>query len=147
MRYLGRKGARFAFALVLVAVLLAGAAVAGFAAGAKTNTTRIRVTEREYKLVLSSRSANPGKVTFVVRNAGKLGHEFAVRGPGIAGKRIAGVIAPGAVRTLTVRLRAGTFTLWCPIHAGLGMKTTIKVGNVASGGTTTGGGSTTTSWG
>jgi plastocyanin len=89
-------------------------------------------------------------VKFVVRNVGSIGHEFEIRGPGIKGKRIAGMINPGTTRSLTVRLRRGTYTLWCPIHAVDGMKTTIKVGAPTVSGvgnTTTSGGGGGSSWG
>jgi plastocyanin len=125
---------------------LSGAAVAGLTAHAATSTTRATVTEREYRITLSRRSFKPGTVTFVVQNSGKLGHAFEIRGPGIAGKRISGTIAPGTHRLLTVRLRSGSYTLWCPIHVAMGMKTTIKVGGGAVTGTTTSG-TTTKSWG
>lgn len=133
-------------ALILIAAL-SGAAVAGLTAHAATNTTRATVTEREYRITLSQRSFKPGTVTFVVQNRGKLGHSFEIRGPGIAGKRIPGTIAPGAHRLLTVRLRSGTYTLWCTIHVAMGMKTTIKVGGGAVAGTTTSGTTTKSSWG
>ena len=75
-----------------------------------------------------------------MQNRGKLRHTFEIRGPGIAGKRIAGTIAPGAQRSLTVRLRGGTYNMWCVIHRAQGMKTTIKVAGATTAGTTTSGG-------
>jgi plastocyanin len=135
--------------VVVVAAALAGAAFAAFAAQGATRAKRVNVTEKEYKITLAHHSMKPGMVKFTVRNVGAIGHEFEIRGPGIKGKRIAGMINPGATRSLTVRLRRGTYTLWCPIHGAQGMKTTIKVGaaTISGGGntTTTGGGGA--SWG
>jgi plastocyanin len=142
----GARGVRYAAAAGVVIAAAAGAALAGFAAHAATRAVRVTVTEREYRITLTRRSFKPGTVTFVVQNRGKLRHEFEIRGPGIAGKRIPGMIAPGAQRTLQVRLRGGTYTVWCPIHAARGMKTTIKVAG-GTGGTNTGGTTTTgTGW-
>ncbi len=146
MRKLGKRGTRYGVVAVsLLAALAAGAALAGLAAHAATRALRVTVTEREYRITPSRRSFKPGMVTFVVQNRGKLGHKFEIRGRGISGKRIPGTIAPDTQRTLTVRLRGGTYTLWCPIHIAFGMKTTIKVAGTTAGTTTSGGG--TTSWG
>jgi plastocyanin len=141
----GARGVRYAAAALVVAAGVSGAALAGLAAHAATRAVRVTVTEREYRITLSRRSFKPGTITFVVQNRGKLRHEFEIRGPGIAGKRIPGTIAPGAHRTLKVRIRGGTYTIWCPIHAAKGMKTTIKVAGATTTGTT--GGTTTSSTG
>jgi plastocyanin len=138
-----RAHARYGVAATIVAAALAGAAVAVLAAHAATRSTRVVVTEREYQIKLSQRSFKPGTFTLVVQNRGKLRHTFEIRGPGIAGKRIAGTIAPGAQRSLTVRLRGGTYNMWCLIHRAQGMKTTIKVAGANTAGTTTSGGTTT----
>jgi plastocyanin len=145
MRRRLRRSARYSVPAVIVIAAVVGAAVAGLAAHAATSSKRVTVTEREYRITLAQRSFKPGMVTLVVQNRGKLGHQFEIRGPGISGKRVAGTIAPGAQRMLTVRLRSGTYRLWCPIHVASGMKTTIKVGGAAVAGTTTSG--TTTAWG
>lgn len=113
-----------AAAATIVAAAIAGAALAGVAAHKATTTTRVTVTEREYRIVLKKHSFKRGRVTFVVSNRGKLAHEFAISGPGVH-TRIPGKLKPGSTRTLTVRLRHGTYTLKCPIHIALGMKTTI----------------------
>lgn len=141
MSKFGARGVRFAAAALVVAAAAAGAGLAVMAAHAATHSLRVTVVEREYRITLAHRSFKPGVVTFVVQNRGMLGHEFEISGPGVAGKRIPGMIAPGAKRMLKVRLRGGTYKLWCPIHVARGMKTTIKV----AGGTGTNTGGTTTS--
>jgi plastocyanin len=133
--------ARYGLAAVVFAALLGSAAAAGMAAHDASKATRITVTEREYRIGLARRTFKAGKVTFVVKNRGKLAHAFEISGPGVAGKRIPGTIPPGKVRMLSVKLRAGTYKLWCPIHVAQGMKTTIKVSGTMSAGTTTSGGS------
>jgi plastocyanin len=138
-RFLERR-MRYGVAAAVFAAALGAAAAAGMAAHAASKTTRVTVTEREYKISLTRRTFKAGKVTFVVQNRGKLAHTFEVSGPGVSGKTIPGTIAPGKTRSLTVQLRGGTYKLWCAIHAAQGMKTTIKVSGGAPAGTTTSGG-------
>jgi plastocyanin len=130
------RRARIAFTAMVVIAAVIGAGAAGLVARASTRTTRVTVTEREYKITLSKRTLSPGSVMFLINNRGKLAHSFAIRGPGLS-KRISGTIPPGGHRTLTVRLRGGTFSLWCPIHSAMGMKTTLHVKGAASAGGTT----------
>ena len=124
-----------------LAVALLGAATAGVVAHASARVKTVNVTEREYHITLSPKTAAPGTVRFVVKNTGKLSHALELSGPGVKAKRTP-LIKPGTSATLTVTLRAGTFTLWCPVpgHAALGMKTSLAV----RGGTAGGGAPTTT---
>ena len=133
-----------AFASML-ALGLAGVGLAGMAAHSGAQKTRVTVTEVEYKLTLSPTHLMPGTVTFVVVDKGKLAHSLAISGPGIKNRRLSGTVKPGASGSLTVALKAGTYTLWCPVpgHAALGMKTTVKVGSAT---TTTGGTTTKSAW-
>jgi plastocyanin len=123
----------------VVALALAGAGLAVMAALASTKTTRLTVTEVEYKLSLSRTHLSAGKTTLIVVDKGRLAHSLSISGPGLKKRLIAGTIKPGASRSVTVTLKAGTYTLWCPQpgHAALGMKTTLKAGS-SSGGTTWG---------
>ena len=128
---------------ILVATALAGGALAAIVAHRGTATTKIAVTEKDYRLVLTKHSFSAGKVTFVVKNASKTTHKFKVSGPGLS-KAVPGTITAGKTKMLTVTLKKGTYTLFCPIHKSYGMKTTIRVGGSSGGGggntTTTGGG-------
>lgn len=132
-----------------LAVALLGAAAAGVVAHASTSTTRtktIRVTEREYRIGLSTRTGAAGSVLFVVTNKGRLTHQFAIAGPGLKEHK-SPMIRPGNTVRLKVTLKAGKYSIWCPLpgHAALGMKTTLTVpGSTSSGGTSYGGGATTT---
>lgn len=129
----------------VLALTVAGAALASMAAMASAKTTRVTVTEVEYKLTLSRTHLSAGRTTFSVVNKGKIAHSLSISGPGLAKRLIAGTIRPGASRLVTVTLKAGTYRLWCPVpgHAALGMRTTLKAGSS----TTSGGGGTTTSSG
>lgn len=129
-----------------LAVLAAvGAAVAGAVAHAGASASRVVVTEKEYGLTLSPARLAAGKVTLVAVDKGKLGHSLEISGPGVKNQRIPGTIRPGSSRSLTVVLRTGTYTLWCPVpgHAALGMRTTLRVGSGGGAGTTTKAGTTT----
>ena len=58
-------------------------AVAPFAAAhpaAKQKTTTIKVVAKEYKFILSKKSAPAGKVIFKVVNKGKVNHDFKIAG-------------------------------------------------------------------
>jgi plastocyanin len=132
--------------LVLAALCLAGlgAATAGVVAHAGTSKTTVTVTEREFRLSLSRTSASAGVTRIAVRNAGKFRHALALRGNGVS--RRTRPVEPGKTAVLVVTLRAGTYTLWCPVpgHAAQGMRATLKVGRddattgTGTAGTTTG---------
>lgn len=131
--------------LALAVIALGGAAVAGVAAHGGAGTTTVKVTEKEYRIALSVKKAPAGPVKFVVRNSGTYPHALAIAGPGLKPKRTP-LIKPGRSATLTVTLRSGTYSLWCPVpgHAARGMKASFTAGGggpatstASSGGTTT----------
>ena len=122
--------------------------VAGFGAheaagrGAKTV---VRVTEKEWAVKPVPTSANPGKVTFVVKNAGKLDHEFIVVKTNLAPGKLpvkgtkaseAGRVGkipsfkPGATKQITLTLKAGKYVLFCNIagHYKSGQRGGFRVG-------------------
>lgn len=147
MRTKGR-GLAFVAAGAALSLALAGAALATLTArGSSAAATRVKVTEREYRITLSPAAVRAGSVTFVVHNAGHVGHRLAVAGPGLRATVKTPLIAPGTTVTRTVKLGAGTFRLWCPVgtHAAHGMKASLKVTGAGSSGTT--GGTTTDSGG
>jgi len=139
--------------LLLAALALAGAAVAGVVAHASASKTTIRVTEREYKIGLSATKAPAGPVRFEIKNTGKYAHALAIAGAGV--KTRTKLIQPGKTVVLLVTFKRGAYSLWCPVpgHAAEGMKaklltftqsggvspTTTSAGG-GSGGTTTDGG-------
>jgi uncharacterized cupredoxin-like copper-binding protein len=92
-------------------------------AGASSTATTVKVTAKEYKFVLSTKTARHGTVIFKVTNKGKFKHDFK-----IAGKKTT-MLKPGKSATLTVTLAKGkTYTYICtvPGHAQLGMKGKFK---------------------
>ena len=124
-------------------MLALGGAAAALAIRSVPAKTTVTVTEREYRISLSTKTPPAGVVRLVVRNAGHVAHALSISGPGLA-TRTTGSIAPGATKALLVTLGGGTFTVWCPIgrHAASGMKTSLSVHGAAlpPAGTTTGSG-------
>jgi plastocyanin len=130
--------------LLFAALALAGAAVAGVVAQAGgSKTTTIRVSEREYKISLSSPALHPGLAKFEIKNTGKYAHALAIAGKGVNAKTK--VIKPGQSAVLSANLKAGRYSVWCPMpgHAAKGMKASIAVTAVGE----SGGGAATTSGG
>lgn len=129
----------------VLATALVGAGVVGVVAEAQVKVPTVAVTLKEYKITPAAK-LKPGAVTLVVANKGTIPHALAIAGPGLRKKTA--LVAPGKTAKLTVTLKDGSYSLWCPVanHASLGMKLTAKVGTGAAaggtGGATTGGGTT-----
>lgn len=125
------------FAVLVLAACGGGSSSGGVAGASKTIAGAHRVTavETEYRIVLSQTSFSPGTYTFVAMNKGHVGHSLEIDGPGVSDQRIAGTIAPGSSKQLTVTLQKGSYEVYCPIdsHKKLGMLTDIKVGAIATG--------------
>jgi uncharacterized cupredoxin-like copper-binding protein len=106
----------------LVAVL---GVVAGPSAASRSHATAtaVAVTATDFHFKLSKTSVPHGAVTFTVKNAGKVGHDFK-----IGGKKTP-LINPGKSAKLTVTLKAGKAAYLCtvPGHAALGMKGSLTV--------------------
>ncbi len=122
-----------------LAAALAGAALAGVVAHRSATVTTIRVTEKEFHISLSTSKGAVGPVKFVIKNTGKYAHGLAISGPGVKLKKTAKLIKPGKSGSLAVTLKAGKYSLWCPVpgHAAQGMKTSITVPGATGGDTTT----------
>jgi uncharacterized cupredoxin-like copper-binding protein len=121
--------------LLLAAALglaVLGAATAGVMTRTGTAKATITVTEREYKISLSSKTAKKGPVRLVVRNAGKYAHALSIKGAGVS--RRTPTIKPGKSAVLVVTLRSGRYALWCPVpgHAAQGMKATLSLAGAKS---------------
>jgi glucose/arabinose dehydrogenase len=109
----------------LLAVNSASAGVRLPSALQKPAVATVRVTAREFSFALTRKTVPVGKVRFVVRNAGAIGHDFAIAG------RKTRILAPTQTATLVVRFRkGGSFPYRCsvPGHAAVGMKGVLVVG-------------------
>ena len=112
---------RLALAVVLVAL------VAVPVATARTNrqaAVTVKVTMKEFKFILSKKSVPKGSVTFMVKNGGKIAHDFS-----IDGKKTPNV-APGKSAKLVVKFaKKGKYPYKCTVdsHAKFGMKGVLTV--------------------
>jgi len=118
--------------LVLVSVLvLAGVGLAR----AATHAGSVKATEVEFHLRLSAPNGKAGKITFTVKNAGRLAHQFLVLKSNLAagrlplkgttvnvakaGKLVGGIsgagLKAGASKTITLSLPAGRYVFFCPL--------------------------------
>jgi uncharacterized cupredoxin-like copper-binding protein len=66
-----------------------------------------------------------GKITFKVKNAGKIPHDLAIKGMTARTK----LIPAGGLAELAVTLKPGTYELYCtvPGHEAAGMKLNVTV--------------------
>jgi uncharacterized cupredoxin-like copper-binding protein len=120
------------FAAMLTAVGVFGVeSEAAKGAEASGAAKTVQVQEKEFKIVLPAtlKTLAAGKVTFAVKNVGKIKHDLSISGPKVTGPKKTALIKPGGTATLVVTLGKGTYTLFCtvPGHRQLGMKATIKV--------------------
>ena len=134
------------YVAVMLAALGALASVVGASAAPAASQVRtVTVTLNEWKLVPSLKRVPAGKVTFVIRNKGKVVHEFVLTRTNIAPaklpmsggvarvKPLAAVrnIGPGQTRRLTVTLRPAKYVLLCnlPVHYQSGQYAGLVVGS------------------
>jgi plastocyanin len=99
------------------------------AQGSQVSRT-IEVTETEYRIALPVLKKLPeGTYTFVVKNAGQVGHDLVVTGPRVSGSGTP-LIAPGQTAKLVVSLSEGNYVLFCAVddHRKLGMVARLSVG-------------------
>jgi uncharacterized cupredoxin-like copper-binding protein len=87
----------------------------------------VDVSETEFKIALAS-SVHAGKVTFNVKNDGKLPHDLVVEGNGVKAKTP--LLDPGQSQTLEVDLKPGSYDLYCSVpghkQAGMDLKLTVS---------------------
>ena len=83
----------------------------------------IQVKGGEFFFRLSSKTAKPGKTTFVFKNIGHVSHDFKIHG-----KRTP-LIGPGKTAKLVMTLKKGKYPYLCtvPGHAAAGMKGAFTV--------------------
>jgi uncharacterized cupredoxin-like copper-binding protein len=90
----------------------------------KPQATTDQASETEFKIALGSTELMAGKITFDVKNDGKIAHDLAIKG----GEKTK-LIQPGGSAQLTVTLKPGKYHLYCtvPGHEQAGMKVDITV--------------------
>jgi uncharacterized cupredoxin-like copper-binding protein len=112
-----------AAAVVVVGVAATGAVTAG----AVTSSKVVPVKLNEFNLLPAKQAAPAGKVTFVLKNIGKMTHEFVVvrtakpAGSLLKGREAdetgavgeVGELKPGQTKKLTLTLKKGHYALLC----------------------------------
>ncbi len=115
--------------IVLVALGLAAtvaqAAKPKPAPKAKPAPTAVKVTLKEWSIKLDPDKVKAGAIRFDISNTGTAVHALAIVGMKDKTKNI----KSGGKATLTVTLKPGTYTLYCPVdnHRTEGMETKLSV--------------------
>lgn len=106
----------------------AGSSAAGGSSAGHGNATTVAVKATEYAFSLPTTSFSPGTYAFTMTDDGHASHAMEIQGPGIAASR-SSIVGPGGTATLTVTLKSGSYTLFCPVpgHRQAGMQTTLTV--------------------
>lgn len=101
------------------------------------------VKESEFELTPSAITLKkPGTYTFRAENAGSTGHALEIEGKGLETET--NVLDPGKGGEIKVKLKPGTYEMYCPVdsHEDKGMKGKVTVaGKSNSSGNSDGGGS------
>ena len=114
--------------VAVVAAVVAGLAVTGAGVAAThppATTLKLKADPNgALKFNKTKLSAKAGKVTLVMKNPGSSGqdHGIAVKGQGLDKDGM--IVHPGKTSTITVTLKAGRYSFYCPVlgHRGGGMK-------------------------
>jgi len=87
----------------------------------------VDASETEFKIALAS-PVHAGKVTFDVKNDGKIAHDLVVEGNGVKAKTP--LLDGGQSKTLEVDLKPGTYDVYCSVpghkQAGMDLKLTVS---------------------
>jgi plastocyanin len=90
-------------------------------------TAWIPVQLTEYQIQMPD-IISSGPQTLRITNAGKVNHNFAIEGNGVA-QKLGNDLTRGDSADMTVNLKPGTYTVYCPVdkHRAKGMQRTITV--------------------
>ena len=129
--------------ILLGTAILAAVAVAVPLGLASTKAAKVAVTLKEFKVTPSTASVKAGKVTFAVKNAGALAHEFVIVKTSLAAAKLpvknnvvtlkplakVGPFKPGKGGTLSLSLKAGKYVLYCNVkgHYSFGQRIAFTV--------------------
>ena len=115
---------RIALGIVAVSLLAVLVPPLAMSRTESAKATTVTVKMKEFKFILSRTSVPHGKVTFLVKNIGKINHDFKINGKKTAS------IAPGKSAKLVVTFaKKGRYPYLCVIgqHYKFGMKGVLKV--------------------
>jgi plastocyanin len=108
-------------------VLAATAAIAVAGVVSAKTTVNLRASATKLAFNHKTLTAKHGTVTLVMANPSSLPHAIAIKG---GGKNVKGkTVNKGGTSRVTVRLKKGTYTFYCPVdsHAAAGMKGKLVV--------------------
>lgn len=105
------------------------ASVVGVLALGGSTPARVQVVAKEYSFALSRGHVRAGSAIIELANFGQDPHDLRLRRAGARHIAGLGVVAPGARATLSLKLAAGRYSLWCSVanHRALGMRATLVV--------------------
>jgi uncharacterized cupredoxin-like copper-binding protein len=140
---------RFRFVLLVLVLVAAGVATTALAARYDAvrarSVTTVKASVVEWGIKTSKKTSHAGKVSFAVRNAGKLAHQFIVLRTNLpanklpygttvnlkkAGKVLGKIsLAPGKNGHISLTLKTGHYVLLCnlPAHYQLGQHAAFQV--------------------
>jgi uncharacterized cupredoxin-like copper-binding protein len=141
---------RFRFGLVVLVLIAAGVATTALAArydaARARSVTTVKASEVEWGIKTSKKTSHAGKISFAVRNAGKLTHQFIVLRTNLpanklplhgttvnlkkAGKVLGKInLAPGKNGHISLTLKTGHYVLLCnlPAHYQSGQHAAFQV--------------------
>jgi plastocyanin len=114
------RSRRLVAAIAVTAAAVAGTAVSQVASDATTK--RISASKTKLRFSVSTIRVRHGKVTIKMSNPSSLPHGVAVEGHGV--DKDGKTVRKGGTSTVTVSLKKGTYTFYCPVpgHRAAGMK-------------------------
>jgi hypothetical protein len=117
---------RFVALLVLSTIGLGAAAAPMLGARAPQ---RVQVSALEFEYRLSRLSIKQGPALIELVNYGEDEHDLMLRRVGGTKTWTLQKLLPGSRATLSLRLRPGTYRIWCAVadHSGRGMRATLRV--------------------
>ena len=135
---------RITLAALAAALVGATGAIGASASPAQPEAKTVRVQVMDFMVMPATASAPAGKVTFVVKNAGKAKHDFVVLRTNVAPSKLpmkgskakevglvgrTPVFGPGKTRRLTLTMKTGRYVLICnvPGHYMAGMRAAFRV--------------------
>jgi uncharacterized cupredoxin-like copper-binding protein len=107
--------------LIAAVVVVVGALAVAGVVSAKT-TLNLKASKTALKFNVKTLHARHGKVTLVMTNPSSFSHAIAVEGHGV--DKDGKTVGKGKTSRVTVTLRKGTYTFFCPVdgHKAAGMK-------------------------
>ena len=107
---------------LVIAALIAVVGALSVAGVVYAKTYKLSASKTKLAFNVKTIRASKGKVTLSMANPSSFPHAIAVKGHGVKGK--GKTVNKGGTSRVTVTLKKGTYTFYCPVgdHEGAGMK-------------------------